>query len=747
MIKKATEITLFDIQKRAEYYLANNQYAEAISYYEGAIESQPDNKYYYWYLGLMLLLKEQEEDAQMTWLLAMADGESPEIELWNGQLVEILNREASRQARIGDYQTAWIIRQHIRELNPTEINNLLRLIYLSAEINAYTEETLSEYGIIELLKQSSSTVEIHQELAILTLDRVLKAAALAKSSFEFTEAIALHVSEIENFVTILIRLVYELFYAGHQPQKAIDFCKVGLGVAPKDSRLLSALAHFCVDLGNYGEAIEYARNAYLAVESTAEKLYQNLVLIKAMLSAGGYWEEVAPLVERHKLLIDETIEENPTNLGKSELLLSLYNSSFYFPYLQDNPAENMNLRQKIGQLCQNNIEIVEKERIKRYFERNNTLRQRSNSTKKPLKIGYISSCLRRHSVGWLARALFQYMDRDRFEIHAYMVASQLFYEPLRDWYVAHCDKAHKYGLVTLEVADQIYEDEIDILIDLDSLTSTTICGILALKPAPIQATWLGLDASEVTAIDYFIADRYVVTENAQEYYQEKIIRLPETYLAIDGFEVSVPTVTRADLEIPDDAVVYLGAQRGPKYNPHIAELQLQILSQVPNSYFIIKGFGEQYSLNRFFFEIAEAQGIARDRIKFLPRVETEEIHRANLQIADIVLDTYPYNGATTTMETLWMEIPMITRVGQQFAARNSYTMMMNAGIAEGIAWTDEEYVEWGIRLGKDEKLRQDIAWKLRKSKQTAPLWNAKQFTREMEKAYEGMWQRYIEGGN
>ena len=74
-------------------------------------------------------------------------------------------------------------------------------------------------------------------------------------------------------------------------------------------------------------------------------------------------------------------------------------------------------------------------------------------------------------------------------------------------------------------------------------------------------------------------------------------------------------------------------------------------------------------------------------------------------------------------------------------------MMMNAGITEGIAWTDEEYVEWGVRLGTDERLRQDISWKLRKSRRTAPLWNGKQFTRDMEKAYQEMWQRYIDGGS
>jgi predicted O-linked N-acetylglucosamine transferase (SPINDLY family) len=92
-----------------------------------------------------------------------------------------------------------------------------------------------------------------------------------------------------------------------------------------------------------------------------------------------------------------------------------------------------------------------------------------------------------------------------------------------------------------------------------------------------------------------------------------------------------------------------------------------------------------------------------------------------------------------------MCIPLVTRVGQQFAARNSYTMMMNAGVTEGIAWTDEEYVEWGIRLGKDVGLRQQISWKLWQSRKTSPLWNAKQFTREMEKAYEQMWRRYVEG--
>ncbi|MGA9383363.1 MAG: O-linked N-acetylglucosamine transferase, SPINDLY family protein, partial [Phormidium sp.] len=163
---------------------------------------------------------------------------------------------------------------------------------------------------------------------------------------------------------------------------------------------------------------------------------------------------------------------------------------------------------------------------------------------------------------------------------------------------------------------------------------------------------------------------------------------------------------------------------------------------VENSYFLIKGTADEESIKSFFIQIAESEGVSEERLRFLPDVPFEEIHRANLGIADIVLDTYPYNGATTTLETLWMGIPLVTKVGEQFASRNSYTMMMNVGVTEGIAWTDEEYVEWGVRLGKDAGLRQKIAWQLKQSRQTSPLWNGEKFTREMEKAYQQMWLKY-----
>ncbi len=236
-------------------------------------------------------------------------------------------------------------------------------------------------------------------------------------------------------------------------------------------------------------------------------------------------------------------------------------------------------------------------------------------------------------------------------------------------------------------------------------------------------------------MDYFLADNYSVPENIQNYYQEKVWTLPNSFIAVDGFEIAVPTLRREDLGLVNDAVIYLSSQTSMKCNPKIISLQMQILKFVPNSYLLIKEFANSKTIRYLFKKAADELKIDQDRLKFIPMDFDEETHRANLGIADVVLDTYPYNGATTTLETLWIGIPLVTRVGKQFSARNGYTLMMNAGITEGIAWSDEEYVQWGIKLGLDRNLREEVRWKLRKSRHTSPLWNARQFTRDLETAY------------
>ncbi len=729
-----------DWQQKASHYIIKGNYAQAVHLYEQAIEAKPDVKSSYWNLGLTLLLQGQEAEAQTTWLLAMAEGTAKEIDLWTAELVEILQTEAQRRQTIADYSVAWAIRQHIREISPTDINNLLHLVQLAIELEIFRGDELTEWGVIELL-ETEYQVDLDYDLLLQALASVLNYIPEHPPSLELAKACLPYAHHIPAFVDTLLPITIDIAYSRRIATLAANIAELFLELKPNNPEILRQLTGFYQHAHDYYKGIETARLCYSLVQTLPEKVFANYLILKGLMSAGGRWQGAYAAWKQQESLLLLLLEEQPNPLQKTTVL-RLLSTTFFFPYFRDNLQKNRKIQNQLTQRCQAYLQEYSREQVEKYRQRQFPCSQVDAITK-PLKIGYLSFCLRRHSVGWLARWIFEHHDRDRFKTHAYFIGNKFTEDNVQEWYASKVDQAYKLGMESLKVAEQIYQDEIDILIDLDSITLDVSCEVMALKPAPVQATWLGWDASGIPAIDYFIADPYVLPDSADDYYAEKIWRLPQTYIAVDGFEVGIPTLRRDQLDIPSDAVVYLTAQKGYKRHPDTMRLQMKIIKEVPNSYFLIKGLADEESMQNFCTQIAQEEGLEPERLRFLPEVALESVHRANLGIADVVLDTYPYNGATTTLETLWMCLPLVTRVGQQFAARNSYTMMMNAGITEGIAWTDKEYVEWGIRLGKDPALRQQISWRLRQSRQTSPLWNGKQFTREMENAYEQMWKNYL----
>ncbi|MBD1834557.1 O-linked N-acetylglucosamine transferase, SPINDLY family protein [Cyanobacteria bacterium FACHB-472] len=730
-------------QQQAYQYLIQGNYSKAASLYEQAIEVEPDIKSHYWYLGMLLLLQGQEAEAQMTWMLAIAEGDTEQVELWTRELIQVLQSEAERREALADYSVAWAIRHHMQEISPGDVNNLLHIIQLSIQMERFTGEDLTSLGLLDVLK-SGQGVEVNPDLLLQVLQNALDYAPLEPLLLEFAEASLLYIHETQAFMSVILPASIKIAYSTKQPALAARLAELCLRLDGEDQEVLRHLTAFYKRAGQYEECIKTAKLCYSLMQKLPDKIFAIQLILQGLMGAGGYWQEALSVFHQQESLLLALIEEQPMLLDQITTL-RLSTPTFFLPYYRDNLKNNRFIQNQVSHIFQSNVQHYAKEQAEQYRQQRLSSGG-SGTTTQPLKIGYLSHCLGRHSVGWLARWLFEHHDRDRFEINAYFVNYRQINDYLQEWYVEQVSHAHKLGMDGLEIAEQIYQDQIDILVDLDSITLDISCEVMALKPAPVQVTWLGWDASGLPAIDYFIADPYVLPDSAQEYYTEKIWRLPQTYIAVDGFEVGVPTLRRDMLNIPSDAVVYLSAQGGYKRHRDTAQLQMKILKEVPNSYLLIKGLADQESIKNFFNQIAEEEGVNCDRLRFLPEVALEVTHRANLGIADVVLDTYPYNGATTTLETLWMGLPLVTRVGQQFAARNSYTMMMNVGVTEGIAWTDEEYVEWGIRLGKDSALRQQIVWKLWQSRQTSPLWNAKQFTREMEKAYEQMWQKYVEVG-
>jgi predicted O-linked N-acetylglucosamine transferase (SPINDLY family) len=730
-----------DRSQQAAQALSNGEYELAAQLYEQLIEAEPNIKAHYWFLGLALLLQGQETEAQTTWMLAVMDGEPDQIEQWSAELTDVLSAAADRQTAAQNFPIAWTIRQHLRELCPQNLTNLIQLILLSIKLDQFDPSELIAWEVVPLLR-SPAGAAIASASRREFLQTTLNAAPLEPTLVELAAACLEAEPDLAPVLHLLMKKAIEIAHELHCPALAIRYAELCLQFCPQDLTVLSHLSEFHQNAGNYEAGIETARECCILARSLPDQVFSACLLLRVLSRGGNYWEEIFAVAAVQNSLFLELAAANIVPQDQ-DTTLRLLMSTFFQPYLFDDLAKNRLIQNRVFELCQAGVRTYAAAPVQK-FEQGHLQRRQVQNRDRPLRIGYLSHCLRQHSVGWLARWLIQYHDRSQFQLYGYFWNYQFRNpDPLQMWYLEQMDVARKFGREALPIAEQIYQDEVDILIDLDSVTSDICSEVMALKPAPVQATWLGWDASGLPAIDYFIADPYVLPDFAEQHYSEKIVRLPQTYIAVDGFEVGVPTLRRDELGIPADAIMYLSAQSSYKRHPDTVRLQMQILKAVPNSYFLIKGLLDEQSIQAYFYEMAAAEGVERDRLRFLPKVAREEVHRANLAIADVVLDTYPYNGATTTLETLWMGLPLVTRVGEHFSSRNSYTMMVNAGISEGIAWSAEEYLEWGIRFGKSPELRQQVAWKLRRSRQTAPLWNARKFTRELESAYQQMWQAYL----
>ncbi|KGF72861.1 hypothetical protein DO97_03830 [Neosynechococcus sphagnicola sy1] len=721
--------------------LLAEDFPQIISAYEQAIKTEPENRTHYWYLGLAYLLNRQEESAQTAWLVPMLTAEEQAVEQGTLELADILETEAQRLESLGKDQQNWLVRGHLRELVPNNLHNLLKFLQVTIKIQAFHTENLKAWNISEHLQVGSPLLATDQELLLEVLrdglNQLLGQSVIGSEIIDFVK-FCLSLTPQSQFLLPVIKVAASrAYYLEHQPFLAIDLATYCLSIAPQDLSTIKDLFYFHVKTGNFDIAVEFAKQYYAQGTTLPLQVFGNYMLMQSLLITGGRWQEAIVAVDHQKSLLLELLQaedllvENAFSLIASPLLLN---------YVQDDLPGNRQSQNQLTQFCEKNLWVGSRTEPKPFQHKPYV----QESSTRPLRIGYISHCLRQHSVGWLSRWIFKYHNHDAFHISLYLF-NQAIESFTQKWFIEPADAACRIeNPNALAVAQRIAADGIDILIDLESVTHTDVCNVMAFKPAPVQVTWLGADASGVSTIDYFMADPYVLPDNAQDHYQETLWRLPHTYVAVDGFEVDIPTRRRDHLGISADAIVYLSVQTGHKRHPDLARLQLQILREVPNSYFLVKGYGDNLAVQGFFIQLADEVGVNPERLKFLPPDPTEQIHRANLQIADVVLDTYPYNGATTTLEVLWMGIPLVTRVGQQFSARNSYTFMTNAGLTEGIAWTDDAYIDWGVKFGRDSSLRQQVTWKLKAARQSSPLWNAQQFTREMEQAYQQMWRHYRE---
>jgi predicted O-linked N-acetylglucosamine transferase (SPINDLY family) len=358
-----------------------------------------------------------------------------------------------------------------------------------------------------------------------------------------------------------------------------------------------------------------------------------------------------------------------------------------------------------------------------------------------LRIGFVSGSFMQHPAMALSIAGLETLDPAQVELIAYNnnAKSDRLTERVR---AVMARWVSIIGLSDEVAAQRIREDRVDILVDLSGHASDNRLQTIARRPAPIQVKWVGglFNTSGLSAMDYLISDSVETPPGEDEWYTEKIIRLPDGYIVYDPPDYA-PAV--GPLPALDAGSVTFGCFNNIiKVNPEIIALWARILKAVPDSRIILKSTSlREPRVKRGVLDDFANCGIAADRVELQGKSPHDELLATYNQI-DIGLDPYPYSGGLTTCEAMWMGVPVVTRPGPTFAGRHSATHLSNAGLADWVVDSEDAYVEkaawWASHLEELAALRA----RLRAQVAVSPLCDGPRFARNLEAAFRRMWRTW-----
>ncbi|MEQ1825399.1 MAG: tetratricopeptide repeat protein [Pirellula sp.] len=366
------------------------------------------------------------------------------------------------------------------------------------------------------------------------------------------------------------------------------------------------------------------------------------------------------------------------------------------------------------------------------------------TTKPRLRIGYLSGDLQTHPVALCVCELFENHDRDRFEIIAYSFGADD-QSPTRRRIANACDQFLDIREESFEAsAARIHSDQIDILVDLMGHTYNARTEIVAMRPAPIQIQFLGFAGTMgLPTIDYLVADTFVIPNEHLTNYSEKIIRMPHCFFPNDTKRAWDLKTNRADHGLPEEAVVLCSFNNTTKITPVMFDLWMRVLKSVPNAVLWIY-VQNDIAANNLRSE-AVARGVGADRMVFARRLPNLDDHMARYSLADLFLDTFPYNAHSTSSDALWMGCPVITKSGQTFASRIAGSVLRAVQLEQLITTTTDDYERLAIELASDRSKLQALRSHLEANRFSLPLFQSQEYAKNMEAGFETVWQRWLAG--
>ena len=363
-----------------------------------------------------------------------------------------------------------------------------------------------------------------------------------------------------------------------------------------------------------------------------------------------------------------------------------------------------------------------------------------------IRIGYVSADFREHPVTYLAAGIFESHDRSQFEVVGISIGPGDNSEIRRRVESAFDTFIDCSALGVDDIARRIRGEEIDILVDLNGFTQNARPGIFARRPAPVQVNYLGYPGTMgADYIDYIVADPVLVPASHREFYKEKVVYLPHSYMPHDGVSrrISDRAFERAECGLPEHGFVFCCFNNAYKLNPALFRSRMKILNAVEGSVLWLSEHNAT-AVNNLRKE-GIAAGVDPGRLVFADRLPSSADHLARHRLADLFLDTLPYNAHTTASDALWAGLPVLTQIGDSFAGRVAASLLTALGLPELIVQTAEQFESLSIELARRPAMLAAIKDKLAQHRLTRPLFDTRSYTKHLETAYSMMHRRRHEG--
>ncbi|WP_092989824.1 glycosyl transferase [Rhizobium sp. NFR03] len=532
---------------------------------------------------------------------------------------------------------------------------------------------------------------------------------------------------------------------------AINALQASLKIAPQMGQARINLGRTFEDSGMNAQAVQQWQQYVAATqEITPEKISYRLMALQHI---GRVMESVG-LLEDAETILWQAIELRPERTEAAQHWLSTRQHQCKWPIITT--SEYVTGRQLLEAFsplplaCYTDDPIFQMAKAYRYNQHlvgrinaRDILRpapRKKTGTAERLRIGYVSSDLRDHAVGFALSEVLELHDKKKVEIFAYYCGEPRTDDATQTRIRAAVDHWHDIATFSdLDAAKQILADEIDILVDVNGYTKHARTKIFAYRPAPVIVNFCGYPGTMASPVhQYIIADEQIIPPENELYYTEKVLRIPCNQ-PVDRKRTIAPKPTRQAAGLPEDAFVFACFNGSQKTTAACFSRWMVILAAVPGSVLWLLGASEP--VNERLRQLAVDHGVEPDRLIFAPKVPNA-FHLARIGVADLFLDTFPYGAHSTAADAVTMGLPVLTLRGKGFASRFCGSIVSAAGIPEMICETPDAYVGKAIAYARDPKSLQAVRESLQAQRETCALRDIPALVRRLEELY---WQMQGEG--